>query len=112
MKRMVPLALVALALMSCAHDSYTVIPNGGGSNASAASDTKVCKNEVIRQYFEAHPHTGLFVGALAGGIVGGAIGATVDEASDGDKMQLSDMKPAIEACMRQKGYEANSDNEP
>lgn len=106
-------AAMGLCLAGCAHDSYSIIPGTTASQAAMAADTRACKQEVIHEYFADKPDTGWAGGLGIFGAIGGAAAGAI-EASDTppNAMKLSDMKPAIEACMRAKGYAANADNSP
>jgi hypothetical protein len=111
LRRMLTLAGLSV-LSACAHDSYSVIPGGPGSQARMSDEVRTCKKMVIDQYFAGRSNSGLITGAVLGGAVGGAIGSAVDASNTPNTMKSGDIDPAIEECMRAKGYAANPDNEP
>lgn len=101
-----------LALAGCAHDSYTATLGGPGSGDRMHADVMDCKRQAIHAYHEGRSNAGAVTGAVLGGAIGGALGGAMDASSNTNQMTPSDLKPYIEECMRQKGYEANSDNSP
>ena len=59
-----------------------------------------CQHEVLTQYAQGQSHTGA--------ILLGPIGALLD--ADSGAMKASDIDPAIERCMADKGYVGTSEN--
>ena len=72
-----------------------------------AEDLKSCKQTVLNQYSH-QSHSGAIMGGILGGAVGGAIGGSLD--SSNNTMTPADIDPAIEQCMREKGYDGTSEN--
>ena len=92
--------LAALAVAGCANDNYTVIPNGPGSQAQLKPALRACQEKVEHDYAYGQSHIGA--------ILLGPIGALLDV--DSGAMKASDIDPAIERCMRERGYDGTSEN--
>jgi hypothetical protein len=114
MKVMV-LVLLVFLLSSCAHDSYTVIPNSSGSQKNMATDLYNCKIKVVHEYYAGQSLTGggQVVGMVASGVLGGAIGgaafgAVVGQNEEQGSMKRSEMNPHVEKCMEEHGYAGTS----
>ena len=73
-----------------------------------AADLQACKHDVLAEYFRQQSHSGAIVGGVLGGAVGGAIGGALD--ADSSSMKSSDIDPAVEQCMKKKGYIGTSEN--
>lgn len=101
------LLLAAFALSGCAHDNYSVIAGGSGTEAKLHDDLRDCKHVTIAAFENGQSHTGALLGVLGGGL-GGAIGGAID--ANNGTMKPSDIDPAIETCMRDKGYAGTSEN--
>lgn len=112
MNRRIIFVAAALFLAGCANDRYAVIPDGPGSEVRLRSDLRSCKDLVMAQYRHDQSHGGLVIGAVVGGAIGGVAGGLVDLAGgqSGNAMTLSDLNPAIESCMAQRGYAGTSEN--
>jgi uncharacterized protein YcfJ len=112
--RLVFLAPLAVVLAGCAHDNYSVVAGGPGSQDRMNAELKACKQQAIDAYFDSEkqqPHTGAAVGAVFGGAVGSALGAMADKSGENPKaMQTSDIDPMIEHCMADRGYSGTSEN--
>lgn len=108
--RLVSLLVFLIFFTACAMDNYIVITGGGGSQEHMADDLKACKREAFHSYFEGRSQNGAVVGAVLGGAIGGALGGALDAKNATNEMKTSDIDPAIEQCMRKRGYEGTSRN--
>ena len=99
--RRVLLVGALFVLSACARDNYTVISNGPGSQERMAADLKSCKLAVLHQYAQ---QSHIVLGGAVGGVIGGALN------SSNNTMTPADIDPAIEQCMREKGYVGTSEN--
>lgn len=101
-------ALFAFVLSGCANDRYVADPGNTASVAQLKSDLSDCKSMVRHQY--AHQQSGLGAAAAGGlgGVVAGALVGLVNT-QDG-QMRASDIDPAIERCMADRGYTGTSEN--
>lgn len=122
MKKLLILAM--LILSGCAHDNYSVIPNGNGSQGAMFDDLKSCKHDATSKYWSERNDGrdtgdtatagiiggvlgGALGGALAGAIVGGGAAGGASSNNDG-AMKTSDIDPYIENCMAARGYAGTS----
>jgi hypothetical protein len=106
------LLVCVLCLLGCAHDSYTVIPGGPGSQDRLASDLRACKHQATDRYFKTRSNTGAIIGGIFGGAIGGAIGGLADSSANGQNpdANLANIDPNVEACMKDRGYIGTSEN--
>lgn len=97
-----------LAVAGCANDRYVADVGNKASVGQMKTDLSDCKNLVLHQY--AHQQSG--IGAAAAGGLGGVVaGAVVGLVSTQTGiMRASDIDPAIERCMAERGYTGTSEN--
>lgn len=102
----------ALLLSGCAHDAYSVAPNGPGSEAKMGSDLHDCKWDVSQKSFA---HSDSDAPMIAGGILFGAIGgaimgaATAAAHSNNNTSSPPPFYGLVESCMAAKGYNGISE---
>ena len=102
--------VLALIASGCAHDNYSVVPGGLGSQDRISSDLKTCKQESLDAFFASRNNT-RHGAALLGGAAGvageAAAAATTPEPKE---IPASDINPMVERCMASKGYSGTSEN--
>jgi hypothetical protein len=105
----IALALLVASLVSgCANDRYVVDEGGPGSQQRLSSDLWDCKQDVQHRYFASQNQSGVVAAGVLFGGVGGAVAGALN--ANSGTMKTSDIDPAIEACMKQRGYTGTSEN--
>lgn len=106
--------ILLILLAACAQDNY--VPKAGteATEASESADLKVCKHQVVKQYYDSKPDMDA-VGVVASGALGGALGGLVfgsavgaGEESDPSTIHIKDINAMVTKCMNDKGYVGSS----
>jgi hypothetical protein len=96
--RTIVAAAACLLLAGCANDQYAAV--AGETAVPMSQALSGCKHDVLTRYAEGQSHIGA--------VLLGPLGALLDV--DSGAMKASDIDPAIESCMADKGYVGTSEN--
>lgn len=97
--------IILSILAACARNDYVPIPNSGASQAASDEALKQCRHDGLLKHHEGQ-NLGLI---MLGGAVGGPIGGAAVGAGSNGGLSISEMKPYIVNCMREKGYIGTTD---
>ena len=100
--------LITLAVAGCANDRYVADPGNAASADQMKSDLSDCKSIVRHQYVHQQSGIGAAAAGGFGGVIAGAVVGLVSTQSG--EMRASDIDPAIERCMAERGYTGTSEN--